>query len=252
MPTALAQLKRHHPTTGVLLVAAKLDPALMLEAMRAGVNEFVTDARDGAGASGGDQAPDRQFRSRRRVARSSPFIGAKGGVGATTVAVNTASSLAKQSPESTLLVDLNAACGDAAVFLGAEPRFSVLDALENVGRLDAAFFSGLVVRTKGGLDLLGAAGRTSERGTSTADPNPHPAGFRQSDYQYTVLDVPRSDSAALDSLEMASKIVIVVNQELATVRNASRHGRDVQAALWAGAAEAGARSDRPPCRDRSR
>ena len=40
--------------------------------------------------------------------------------------------------------------------------------------------------------------------------------------RYTVLDVPRSDSAALDSLELASRIVIVVNQELATVRNAAR------------------------------
>ena len=91
------------------------------------------------------------------------FIGAKGGVGATTVAVNVATALAKRSPGSTLLIDLNVACGDAAVFLGAEPRFSVMDALENVQRLDAAFFSGLVVRTKSGLDLLGASGRPVHR-----------------------------------------------------------------------------------------
>jgi pilus assembly protein CpaE len=119
------------------------------------------------------------------------------------------------------MIDLNAACGDAAVFLGAEPRFSVMDALENVSRLDAAFFGGLVVRTKGGLDLLGAAARPVSR-------NFEPSrirtllDFASQTYQYTVLDVPRSDSAALDSLEMATKIVLVVNQELATVRNASR------------------------------
>ncbi len=137
------------------------------------------------------------------------------------MAVNTATSLAKMQPESTLLIDLNAACGDAAVFLGAEPRFSVMDALENVGRLDTAFFKGLVVRTKGGLDLLGAAIRPVSR-------NFEPSrirtllDFANQTYQYTVLDVPRSDSAALDSLELATKIVVVVNQELATVRNASR------------------------------
>jgi pilus assembly protein CpaE len=204
----------------VLLVASKLDPALMLEAMRAGVNEFVT-------------APitvtELQAAIKRLVGNLATtvrgevfaFIGAKGGVGATTVAVNTATSLAKLSPDSTLLIDLNAACGDAAVFLGAEPRFSVMDALENVGRLDAAFFGGLVVRTKGGLDLLGASSRPVSR-------NFEPSrirtllDFASQSYQYTVLDVPRSDSAALDSLEIATKIVLVVNQELATVRNASR------------------------------
>jgi pilus assembly protein CpaE len=37
-----------------------------------------------------------------------------------------------------------------------------------------------------------------------------------------VLDVPRSDAAALDALDQAARIVVVANQELATVRNASR------------------------------
>jgi pilus assembly protein CpaE len=220
IPQPLAQLKRHHPTTGVLVVSSKLDPALMLEAMRAGVNEFVTSPVT---------VPDLQGAIKRLMGNLVSttrgeiyaFIGAKGGVGATTVAVNTATSLAKHSPDSTLMIDLNAACGDAAVFLGAEPRFSVMDALENVGRLDAAFFSGLVVRTKGGLDLLGAAARPVSR-------NFEPGrirtllDFASQTYRYTVLDVPRSDAAALDSLELVTKIVLVVNQELATVRNASR------------------------------
>lgn len=220
IPSALSQLKRNHPSTGVVLVASRLDPALMLEAMRAGVNEFVTAPVT---------VPELQAAIKRVMGNLAPmtrgdifaFIGAKGGVGATTVAVNTATALAKMSPESTLLIDLNVTCGDAAVFLGAEPRFSVMDALENVQRLDSAFFSGLVVRTKGGLDLLGAAARPVTL-------NLDPARIRTLlDYasqtrQYTVLDVPRSDTATLDSLEGATKIVLVVNQELATVRNARR------------------------------
>ena len=220
IPSALAQLKRQHPTTGVLVVSANLDPTLMLEAMRAGVNEFVTAPVTVPELQGAIKRLMGTFATTTR-GEIFAFIGAKGGVGATTVAVNTATSLARQSPESTLMIDLNAACGDAAVFLGAEPRFSVMDALENVGRLDAAFFSGLVVRTKGGLDLLGAAARPVSR-------NFEPSrirtllDFASQTYQYTVLDVPRSDSAALDSLEMVTKIVLVVNQELATVRNATR------------------------------
>ena len=137
------------------------------------------------------------------------------------MAVNAATALAKAEPGSTLLIDLNVACGDAAVFLGAEPRFSVMDALENVQRLDAAFFSGLVVRTKSGLDLLGASGRPVT-GNFDAARIRALLDFASQTYRFTVLDVPRSDTVALDSLDSATKIVLVVNQELATVRTAAR------------------------------
>ena len=220
IPASLTALKRQHPSTGVLLVAAELDPTLLLEAMRAGVNEFVTPPLTVAELQA---AIKRLIGSLGTVSRGDIFavMGAKGGVGATTVAVNVASALAKTTPESTLLIDLNVACGDAAVFLGAEPRFSVMDALENVQRLDSAFFSGLVVRSKGGLDLLGASTRPVTRPYDSTHIRAL-LDFASLSRRYTVLDVPRSDSAALDSLELASKIVIVVNQELATVRNAAR------------------------------
>jgi pilus assembly protein CpaE len=135
--------------------------------------------------------------------------------------VNAATALSKAEPGSTLLIDLNVACGDAAVFLGAEPRFSVMDALENVHRLDAAFFSGLVVSTKSGLNLLGASGRPVTGNFDTSRIRTL-LDFASRTNRFTVLDVPRSDTVALDSLDGATKIMLVVNQELATVRTAAR------------------------------
>jgi Flp pilus assembly CpaE family ATPase len=46
--------------------------------------------------------------------------------------------------------------------------------------------------------------------------------FAARHYRYVVLDVPRADAAILDSLEAATRIVVVGNQELASVRSASR------------------------------
>src|SRR5437773_2351829 len=43
VPAALAVLKRQHPTTSIMLVVPELTPALMLEAMRSGVNECVAE-----------------------------------------------------------------------------------------------------------------------------------------------------------------------------------------------------------------
>ncbi len=123
--------------------------------------------------------------------------------------------------ERTLLMDFHLSYGDAAVFLGAEPRFSVADAMENTHRLDEAFFESLVVQSKStGVHLLASA----ERAVGTVDMRRIATllSFAASHYRYTFLDVPRSEAAVLDSLEGVASILIVANQELATVRNAGR------------------------------
>jgi pilus assembly protein CpaE len=217
IPPILGSLKRQHPDTGLIIVASALDPAVMLEAMRAGVTECVTEIERG----------DLEAAVSRLVSqRISPvagevfvFVGAKGGVGTTTAAVNIATVLSKVG--TTLVVDLHLAGGDAGLFLGATAAFSVMDALENTHRLDAAFFRGLVTHTKAGPDLLASADRTammpvdSPRLRALID-------FCSHNYRYTVLDVPRSDAAVLDSLEAAARIVVVANQELATIRSTTR------------------------------
>jgi pilus assembly protein CpaE len=220
LPPTLSTLKRQHPDTGVVIVAARLDPMLMLEAMRAGVTEFVANP---VSANDIKAAVDRVSATRSAPTLGQVFavVGAKGGVGTTTVAVNVAAALAQAVPdERTLLVDFHLSYGDAAVFLGAEPRFSVVDAMENTHRLDQAFFESLVVHTKSKVHLLASSERTASgadfRRTGTL------LQFAASHYRYTVLDVPRSEAGALDALEGVASTIIVANQELATVRNAGR------------------------------
>ena len=126
LPAALPLLKRHHPTTGVVIVASRLDPALLLEAMRSGVNEFVTEPVSAAELEAAISTVVAQRPVTTRSVQIFAFVGAKGGVGTTTVAVNVATALAKlPGQKSTLLIDLHVANGDAAVFLGS--RAALLD-----------------------------------------------------------------------------------------------------------------------------
>jgi pilus assembly protein CpaE len=220
VPSQLATLKRQHPGTNVILLASTLDPALMLEGMRAGVNECIAEPVQQKDI---DAAFSRLLGQQTKGVAGPifAFVGAKGGVGTTTTAVNVATTLTKLSPAGALLIDLHLAYGDAAVFLGADARFSVLDALENLHRLDVQFLKSLVCRTVSGLELLASADRPATRLLDVRRLG-SVIQLAASQYAYTVLDVPRSDLTVLDSLDDVANIVVVANQELATVRNAGR------------------------------
>lgn len=215
----IAAIKRRYPSMGIAIVATSLDPELMLESMRAGVSEAIPEPLTAAAiqAAIGRVVVHQAVPVQSRVYA---IIGAKGGVGATTIAVNLAAALAKVLNDA-LLVDLNFAAGDAAVFLGVEPRFTIAEALENTHRLDEAFLRSLVVRSRAGLDLLGSSPRIQP---GSIDPARMRAllDFVTRYYHAVVLDVPRMDSQLLDSLEQATNVLVVVNHELPTLRSAHR------------------------------
>ena len=219
-PPAIALMKTEHPATGVVIVAASHDPALMLEAMRAGVSEWVTDP-----IAPGDlkAAIDRVAGTTGPATVGDLFVlgGAKGGVGTTTVAANLATTLASGGKASTLLIDLHPMGGDAALFLGVDPKFSIADAAENINRLDQAYFKGIVVRTAAGLDLLAAPDHATHP-TIEARRVRAVVEFAIRAYRYVVVDAGRFDPAIDDTLELASNIIVVATQELAAIRRGTR------------------------------
>jgi pilus assembly protein CpaE len=233
-PPELGAFKRRHPRTGVVIVVPQLDPATMLDAMRAGVTEAVPDPVTASELRAAvDRIADQEHQDGGQ-GRTLAFIGAKGGVGSTTLAINVASVLAAAQRAKVLMVDLHiTGHGDAALFLGVEPHFSVQDALENVHRLDGAFLRSLVVRAKSGVDVLASPSMPSIR-------QPDGQQLRSLlerlsvQYDYVVLDVPRSDLGVIDAIEPVSAVTLVLNQELPTVRRASqiaallrqRYGKD--------------------------
>ena len=130
-------------------------PANIVASMRAGAGEYL-DHRGGSDAL--LEALTRYSSSRTRAlggagkARVFTFVSAKGGSGCTTAAVNTALALQKSHGD-VVLLDF-AMIGHAALHLNLRPQFGVLDALQNLHRLDVSLLDGLMTTTKEGLHLL--------------------------------------------------------------------------------------------------
>jgi pilus assembly protein CpaE len=86
--------------------------------------------------------------------RTTIVTGSKGGVGTSTVALNLAVQLAVETNKSVLLIDLARPFGQISLMLDFEPRFTVLDALERITRLDENVLASLATRHKSGIDIL--------------------------------------------------------------------------------------------------
>ncbi len=130
-------------------------PANIVATMRAGAGEYVDSS---AGSDALLEALTRHASSRSRSsgaagrARVFTFLSAKGGAGCTTAAVNTALAL-QQAYGDVVLLDF-APIGHAALHLNLRPQFGVLDALQNLHRMDVSLLDGLMTTTKEGLHLL--------------------------------------------------------------------------------------------------
>jgi pilus assembly protein CpaE len=140
----------------IFAIGEMRNPMTIVGAMRAGAGEFIDRS---TGTEALLEAFTRYSASRSKTrssgkARVFTVMNAKGGSGATTLAVNTAVSL-QQAHGQTILVDFSP-IGHAALHLNARPSFSVLDALQNLHRMDASLLEGLMTQTKDGLHLLAA------------------------------------------------------------------------------------------------
>jgi Flp pilus assembly CpaE family ATPase len=145
----------------VMVYSERADRDMVVRCMRSGAREFLTlpleqntmhEALDRA-------APVRHSTARpekRTNGRMLVLLGAKGGSGVTTVACNLGVALAQESGQSTLLIDLGLPMGDAALNLGIVAEYSTDNALLDPGRLDASFFSKLLVKHRTGLFVLAA------------------------------------------------------------------------------------------------
>ena len=226
------RLRARWPTVTLVVVAGASEPDLILQAMRAGGNEFVAwpvgDGGPPEAMKEGIWAAIRRTAERSGAqdgqgSRTLSFFGAKGGVGTTTLAVNCAIDLVRECKQPTVIVDLNPFLGEVGLFLGVRPRFTILDALDNLQRLDAAFVRELVAKHKSGLDILAGSEQLGRPNLQDAAGIDELLQLLGRSYSFVVIDCGSLTHPAVDIAVFASdSVFLVANPDVPSIRNTQR------------------------------
>jgi pilus assembly protein CpaE len=201
-------------------------PDKLVRSMRAGAREFLAvpvehNAIKGAILRAITRRPANS-NPRRATGKLLAFMGAKGGVGVTTLACNFALALAYQRSQSSLLIDLADPLGDVALNLGIQSEYSTVNALQAADRLDSSFLSKLLAKHSYGLAVLPAPGKFLSYQFSNDAISKLLTVARQS-FDYVVVDAgSRLDLTEMSLYKNASLIYLIAQVGVAELRNSNR------------------------------
>jgi len=220
---AIEILHEELPDASLFAVGTMTQPQVIVNSMRAGATEFIPRP---ATTTDLIEAFVRLTASRRKQGREESrgkifaVVNAKGGNGATTVAVNLALAL-QAAHGGTALVDM-AALGHCALHLNLKPTFTLSDAIRNLYRLDSSLLESFMTRHGGGLQLL--AGPTSPVGQE-----PSTAEYAKlfdllvGQFRYAVVDAStRMDATTRLVANLSQTVLMVAHTDVASLWSAAR------------------------------
>jgi pilus assembly protein CpaE len=205
--------------TKVVIIGAVNDIALFRELMSRGVSEYIVPPLQPIDlirtVCGLYVNPDKPF-----AGRVIAVIGARGGIGASTIAHNIAWSIAERQESSATLLDLDLSFGTAALDFNQDPPQSIADALMAPDRVDDVFLERVTTKQTQRLQML-TAPATLER-EFELDPQSYEMVIERvrRTSPFVVLDLPHIWTSWIKhTLLAADDAIIVSGPDLASLRN---------------------------------
>jgi pilus assembly protein CpaE len=209
-----AHVRRLRPAVKVLALSAILPPSnqLLLAAMRSGVQDFLPKPVNADVLTPLLTRFGLDFDSKDRPTRDKLIVvmGSKGGVGATTVAVNLGVKLCTFANKQAVLLDFARPLGNVQLLLDLHPRFSVRDAVENMDRLDSHFFTGLLTTHKTKLAVLGGITQPEEWQRIEMASLERVVNVAQSTSDVVLVDMGAQFSSEWSSILRMARMILIV------------------------------------------
>jgi pilus assembly protein CpaE len=228
----IAQLAQEFPGLPILAVSGRGDGQHILQALRSGAKEFLTQpvvleelltALQRLRRSRGQYESANGIGPIKAESQVIAVLGSRGGVGCTSLAVNLGATLAQEQGHSVALIDLDLALGDADVALDLMPDYTLADVALNIDRLDMQFLKRSLSKHATGLSLLPHPVQMEDVGLIREEHLQRVIGLLKASYTHLILDLSKSFSPTdLMALRMADGILLVSQLELSSLRNAVR------------------------------
>jgi pilus assembly protein CpaE len=211
----------------VFVTSEKKDADLLLKAMRAGTKEFLSqpldelEVRDALEAFKKRMQQPAAVREPIHVGQIINVIGAKGGVGTTTVAVNLAMILAERKKAgSVALVDLNSVFGEIPLFLSVRPTYHWGQITKNVGRLDSTFLLNALAKHPSGVYILPSPSYLNGHPPATPEIMERLLTTMKRTFDFIIIDGGQAlDGPGLKVIEMADTVFLITLLSLPCLRN---------------------------------
>ena len=208
------QLRRLRPTVKLIACSAAVPPQpnLLLEAMRSGVQDFLGKPVQAESLKDlllriSQDVHAKEFPSQDKLI---VVMGSKGGVGATTVAVNLGVQLASFAHRRTVLLDFARPLGNVHLLLDLHPKFSIRDAVDNLDRLDSHFLAGLLTKHKTRLEILCGTTQPEEWQNVNVNVLDRVINVAQNAFDVVLMDMGSQFSTDWSSILRMSRMILIV------------------------------------------
>ncbi len=202
----------------VVALNTTADPAIILDAMRAGAAEYLYSPFASQLVPALERIAverTRAVQSARRASKVIGFLSAKGGCGATTIACHVAAGLPLVSPNArVLLADLDFESGLVSFLLKSKSPYSILDAARNTQRLDANYWRALISNGYYGLEVISAPAPPIQQ-PPTPESLRYVLNFSRTNYDWVLADLGRNlSNTTLGALEQVDQLFVVTTLEI--------------------------------------
>ena len=217
------------PELEVVLTASRIDPQLLLEAFRVGVKEFLSQPLTRQELEPALTRFEERFSAKtaaldRHFGRVVSVIGARGGVGVSTVATNMATSVQQTGKgESVALMDLDLHGGDLGLFLDLHASQGLKHLAKDLSRLDETILRSTLVPHASGLQLLASGYEAFEDAEYVHGSTMRVIGLLRSMHRHIFIDCGHIlDPAVKEALDYSDQVIVITTLSLPAIRRTKR------------------------------
>ena len=219
-------IKDNFPKTTLFVISENKDHQNIISVMKAGVSEYLVEPVQEDLLYNAIEEVRAKLANDGRLAqgRIYSFVSAKGGVGSTVLAVNTAASLAKDKKSSIALLDMSFQSGDASVLLDIVPQNTIMDICENIHRLDVSFLRGVMSGHSTGINFLPAPANPEDSEDIVSEHVSSILSLSKKLYDHIVLDCGSMhiNDCSVEAFKQSDKVFVVTDMSVPSIRNTVR------------------------------